>query len=186
METFTEPRALVHNERYANDRRVALHALDLSAIDPPIVDLVEAFRPLTFSFTLQCCYGHFLPRAAQGDHSLAPLPGDHVGEVRYRIAYVALCIEESELGSMFLEKLSRVPEIEPAYVQFGCADWFWEQWPNSYTLQVEPTVHRFKDQVVLTAEEALRTQRVRDRFFEELRRLLTDEAVRASTGAGPT
>jgi hypothetical protein len=65
-----------------------------------------------------------------------------------------------------------------AYVQFGSADWFWDQWPNSYTLQVEPAAHRFKDQAVLTAGEAMQTQRARDRFFEEIRRLLAEEVAR--------
>lgn len=98
--------------------------------------------------------------------------------MRYRIAYVAFCVDTGDRGRAFLERLSRVPEIEPAYVQFGSADWFWDQWPNSYTLQVEPAAHRFKDQAVLTAGEAMQTQRARDLFFEELRRLLAEEVAR--------
>jgi hypothetical protein len=184
VETFTEPRALVRNRDFASDRQEALAALDLAAVDPPIVDVVEAFRPLTWCFTLQACFGHFLTAASQDDHTLDPVPPDHTGTVRYRIAYVAFCIEDSERGRAFLERLSRVPEIDPAYVQFGSADWFWDQWRNSYTLQVEPAAHRFKDQAVLTAGEALRTQRVRDRFFEELRRLLAEEAARYPTPGG--
>jgi hypothetical protein len=182
VETFTEPRALVHHAGYAADRRAALDALDLSAVDAPVVDVVEAFRPLPYCFTLQCCYGHFLTMPGQDEHSLEPVPEGFAGAVRYRIAYVAFCIEDSERGRAFLQRLSRVPEVEPAYVQFGSADWFWEQWPNSYTLQVEPAAHRLKDQAVLTAGEAMRTQRVRDRFFEELRRLLAEEAARYPAG----
>ena len=41
---------------------------------------------------------------------------------------------------------------------------------------MEPAVHRFKDQAVLTAGEAMQVQRARDRFFEELRRVLAEEA----------
>jgi hypothetical protein len=95
---------------------------------------------------------------------------------------VAFCVEAVDRGRAFLERLSRLPEIEPAYVQFGCADWFWDQWPNSYTLQVEPAAHQFKDQAVLTAGEAMQTQRARDRFFGELRRLLAEEAGRYPAG----
>ena len=110
--------------------------------------------------------------AGQDDHTLAPLPEGFTGTVRYRIAYVAFCVDTDARGRALLEKLSRVPERDPAFVQCGSADWFWDQWPNSYTLQVEPAVHRFKDQAVLTAEEALQVQRARDRFFDELRRVL--------------
>jgi hypothetical protein len=182
VETFTEPRALVRHAGYASDRQAALDALDLSALDPPVIDVVESFRPLPYCFTLQACYGHFLTAPGQDEHSLDPLPESHGGSVRYRIAYVAFCIQDTEPGQAFLERLSRVPEVEPAYVQFGCTDWFWDQWPNSYTLQVEPAAHRFKDQAVLPAGEAMQTQRARDRFFEELRRLLAEEAARYPAG----
>jgi len=182
VETFTEPRALVRHAGYAADRRAALDALDLSAVDPPVADIVEAFLPLPYCFTLQACYGHFLTAPGQDEHSLGPVPEGYTGSVRYRIAYVAFCSEDTERGRAFLERLSRVPEVEPAYVQFGCADWFWDQWPNSYTLQVEPVAHRFKDQAVLTAGEAMQTQRARDKFFEELRRLLAEEAARYPAG----
>jgi hypothetical protein len=176
VETFTEPRPLTRNAGYAADREAALAALDLSAVDSPIIDVLESFRPLPHCFTLQCCYGHFVTSPGQDDHSLAPIPEGHTGAVQYRIAYVAFCVDVGERGRELLERLSRVPEIEPAYVQFGSADWFWDQWPNSYVLQVEPTAHRFKDQAVLTAGEALQTQRARDRFFAELRLVLAEEA----------
>jgi hypothetical protein len=184
METFTEARSLVRNDSYAAERQAALEALDLSAVDAPIGDVVEAFRPLQYCYTLQCCYGHLLTSPVQGDHSLAPLPDGFTGTVRYRIAYVAFCVDTGDRGRAFLEKLSRVPEIDPAYVQFGSADWFWDQWLNSYTLQVEPAAHRFKDQAVLTAGEGLRVQRARDQFFEELRRVLAEEALLVGPQAG--
>ncbi len=177
METFTEARPLVRNDGYAAERQTALKALDLGAVDAPILDIVEAFRPLPHCFTLQCCYGHFLTTARQDDHDLSPLPAGYTGAVRYRIAYIAFCIDGGRRGRAFLETLSRVPESDPAYVQFGSADWFWDQWANSYTLQVEPVAHRFKDQAVLTAGEALRVQRARHRFFDELRRVLADETT---------
>jgi hypothetical protein len=180
VETFVEARSLVRHEAYGPDRQAALEALDLDAVDAPIVDIVEAFNLLPYCFTLQCCYGHFLTPTATDDHSLAPVPLGYMGAVRYRIAYVAFCVEADGRGRAWLERLSRVPEIEPAYVQFGCADWFWDQWPNSYTLQVEPAAHRFRDQAVLTAGEAEQTQRARDLSFEELRRVLAEELGRCA------
>ena len=51
METFTEPRQLVANARYADERRAALDALDLTAIDEPIVDVIEAFAALPHCYT---------------------------------------------------------------------------------------------------------------------------------------
>jgi hypothetical protein len=178
METFTEARSLVRNDGYAAERRAALEALDLSALDPPVVDVVAGFNRLPHCFTLQCCHGHFLTTTAQDDHSLAPLPAGFSGTVRYRIAYVAFCVDTDDRGRAFLERLSRVPESDPAYVQFGSADWFWDQWLNSYTLQVEPAAHRLKDQAALSAGEAMQTQRARDRFFDELRRVLAEELAR--------
>jgi hypothetical protein len=178
METFTGPRELVRNAGYAGDRRAALEGLDLSAIDEPIVDIVEAFRPVTHCFTLQCCYGHFLTAPGQDEHSLAPIPDGYSGTVRYRIAYVAFCVDAGDRGRALLDRLSLVPEMDPGFVQFGSADWFWDQWPNSYALQVEPAVHRFKDQAALSAGEAMHTQRARDRFFDELRRVLAEERAR--------
>jgi len=178
MQTFTEPRQLVENARYADERRAALDALDLAAVDEPIVDIVEAFTLLPYCYTLQCCYGHFLTAPGQDEHSLEPIPDGHDGSVRYRIAYVAFCIENSDRGRAFLDRLSRIPAVDPACVQFGSAGWFWDQWVNSYTLQVEPAAHRFKDQAALAAGEALHTQRVRDSFFEELRRVMAEELDR--------
>jgi hypothetical protein len=180
METFTEPRQLVTNVRYADERRAALDALDLTAIDEPVVDVVEAFAALPYGYTLQCCHGHFLTAPGQDDHSLAPIRDGHSGSVRYRIAYVAFCVENSDRGRAFLDTLSRLPAVDPDYVQFGSADWFWEQWVNSYTLQVEPAAHRFKDQAALATGEALHTQRVRDHFFDELRLALAEEIERHS------
>lgn len=180
METFTPPRDLVENDRYPDERRAALAALDLTAVDEPIVDVVEAFAPLPHVFTLQCCFGHFLTAPEQDEHSLAPIPDGHNGPVRYRIAYVAFGIEDSGRGRAFLDRLSRIPAIAPAYVQFGSAEWFWAQWLNSYTLQVEPAAHQYKDQAVLTVAEALRAQRVRARFFDELRRVLAEEHRRGA------
>jgi hypothetical protein len=179
MDTFMAARALVAFPGYAQERERALDAIVLGDLDAPVVDVVEAFNDLPHLFTLQCCHGHFLTHPGQDEHDLAPLPAGHGGAVRYRIAYVAFCVQDCGPGRAFLERASRLPAlVDPEYVQFGCAGWFWDQWVDSYVLQVEPVAHRYKDQAALAAGEALQTQRARDRFFEELRLLLADERRR--------
>jgi hypothetical protein len=95
--------------------------------------------------------------------------------VRYRIAYIAFCLENSQRGLALRDSLSRVTAIDSGYVQFGSADWFWEQWVNSYALQVEPIAQQLKDEAILEIAEALRIQRARDLFFSELRELMATE-----------
>ncbi len=74
------------------------------------------------------------------------------------------------------------PSLDAGFVRFGSADWFGERWVNSYVLQVERAAQRDKDQADLEHAEALHTERVRGRFFEELRALL--EAERRTPGRG--
>jgi len=177
METFAPPREFVRHARYRADRRTALAALDLSAIDTPIVDVVEGFAALPHCFTLSCCHGHFICSPDQDPRSLEPVPPGHPGLIRYRIAYLALCIEDSPHGHVLRESLARVPAIDPDTVQFGSPTWFSRRWPrfNCYALQVEPARFMDKDEAMLEHEEAVRVQRTRDRFFAELRTLLRAE-----------
>jgi hypothetical protein len=175
METFSEPREFVENTRYSEDRKDTLAALDICSIDEPVVDIVAGFATLSHCFTLQCCYGHFVCGAEQNLHSLEPIPRDYDGMVRYRIGYIAFCIENSSRGRALRDALSRMTTIDPGYVQFGSPDWFWEQRVNSYALQVEPIAHQLKDEAILDVAEALCTQRVRDLFFRELRELMAKE-----------
>jgi len=175
METFSELREFVENKRYSEDRKDTLAALDLGSIDVPIADIVAGFAALPHCFTLQCCYGHFVCAAEQNPHCLEPIPDDYGGLVRYRIAYIAFCIENSSRGRALRDSLSRITAIAPGYVQFGSPDWFWEQRVNSYALQVEPIAHQLKDDAILEIPEALATQRVRDLFFSELREMMAIE-----------
>ncbi len=165
----------MEHTRYSQGRQDALAALDLGSIDEPIVDIVARFAALPHCFTLQCCYGHFVCAPEQDPHSLVPIPRGYAGLVRYRIAYIAFCLENSRRGWALRESLARVPAVDPGYVQFGSADWFWERWVNSYALQVEPDAHQLKDEAILEPAEALHTQRVRHLFFRELRALLAAE-----------
>ena len=176
METFTAARPFVENRRYGRDRERALSELDLASIDPPIVDIVSGFAALPHCFTLQCCCGHFVCVPGQDRHTLDPVPPGFSGPVTYRIAYIALCLEDSPRGRALRESLARVPAFDPDRVQFGSADWFRERWPNSYALQVQPYAWRLKDEAILQPAEARRVERTRDLFFEEVRAVLAAES----------
>ncbi len=184
METFAAPRDLVDNTRYESDRRKALAALDLDAIDAPIRELIRDFILLPHCFTLQCCWGHFVCRPGQDPHTLELVPEDHDGQVRYRIAYVALCVENSAPGRRLLGTLRDVTEVDRGMVQFGSPEWFVRSCPNTYALQVEPAHSMLKDEAVLTRDEALLVQQVRDRFFAALHGVVSRElAARRGTPA---
>ena len=136
METFTAPRAFLEDHRYPIDREDTLKALDLDSIDEPILDIVTTFSKIPYCFTLQCCYGHFVCAPEQDPYNLVPISHSCTGLVRYRIAYLAFCLENSPRGRNLWRSLARVPMIDPEYAQFGSADWFWDLRINSYVLQV--------------------------------------------------
>jgi hypothetical protein len=182
LETFREPREFVKNERYARDREDTLSALDLGSIDEPIVDIIAGFAKIPHCFTLQSCYGHFVYAPEKDHHGLDPIPRGYGGPVRYRIAYIAFCLEDSPRGRAFHDSLARIAEISPDYIQFGSPEWFWEQWVNSYALQVEPIAHQFKDEAILESAEAFQTQKVRNLFFRELMALLDREKSKYVAG----
>jgi hypothetical protein len=182
VETFTGPKRFVESTRYSEDRNDVIEALNLASIDEPIRDIVSGFAALPHCFPLQSCYGHFVCRPDQNIHTLEPIPAGHSGPVRYRIAYLALCLENSGRGLRLQQSLARLPLVDPDYIQFGCADWFWERWVNTYALQVEPRAHMTKDEAVLECGEARRTQRARDRFFRELRMVLASESQNPEGG----
>lgn len=156
-------------------RDLSLAALDLGSVDKPMVDIISGFATVPNCFTLQCCYGHFLCSPQSDPHSLEPIPSDYQGQVRYRIAYIALALENSRRGLALRESLYRLTAIDADFIHFGSPDWFWKQRANSYVLQVEPLAHKFKDEALLDITVALHTQRVRDIFFRELRELMAGE-----------
>lgn len=84
--------------------------------------------------------------------------------MEYRIAYIAFCIENSDLGKLLFDTLKRIADIEPENIQFCCAEWFWKRQINSYELQVEPDRFKFEDKVILDYREALKIEEVRDEF----------------------
>ena len=172
METFIEPRQFVKNPRFSKDRHDTLAALDLRKIDGPIVDLIDGFTALPHCFTLQSCYGHFLYSPEQDTYSLDLVPNKNTGYIRYRLAYIVFCIDNSPVGMAFHNSLAKVPELDPDYIQFGSAEWFWKRYVNSYALQLEPARFKRKDEAILEHAEALHVQQRRGLFFRKLRDLL--------------
>lgn len=153
-----------------------LQTLKTASIDPPIVDLITRLAGLTYCFPLQSCYGHFLVPGQTDTRNCEPLPLSDVGSpVVYRIAYVAICIENNAPGKRLLGKLANIPAADPCYVQFGSAEWFWKRQINSFVLQVEPARFAARDKVSISFEEARLLERVRDRFFQVLRKMIQED-----------
>ena len=168
METFAPPRRFVDHPHYEADRKRALKTLVIDEIDAPIRDIVAGFSRLPYCFTLQSCFGHFVHSEAAAPDNLEPLPPRDVGVVTYRIAYVALCLENSTSGNHLFSALAEVPSISPAFIQFGSPVWFWERQVNAFALQVDPKRFKNQDQATIDYAEALQVQKVRNQFFTRL------------------
>lgn len=176
LETLTKPKTLVENPHYDDQRRESMSGLHDDMIDKPILGLINAFNKLPYCFTLQCCYGHFIYSGRDDPHNLEPLPlTGTIARVEYRIAYIALCIQNSHLGKMLLDALKGIVDIDPENIQFCCAEWFWEKQVNSYALQVEPDRFKFEDMAILDYQEALKIEKIRNEFFVRLKELLQVE-----------
>lgn len=169
METFAAPKALEENVDFASQRRRCLAGLTTDMIDTPIRPLIHRLNSLGNCFTLQCCYGHFTCAGRTDPHNLEPLPPEAVsGPITYRIAYLALCIDNTARGEALLEALKRLPRLDPDNIQLGSAEWFWQQQVNTYALQVEPERFKYQDQAVLGYDEALGIEALRAKFFGQL------------------
>jgi hypothetical protein len=173
METFVAPRALVDNPAFGQQRADALAQLEIAELDAPVADLIKGMATFPYCFTLQSCYGHFLFDDHLDRGNLERLPASTSDSpVEYRIAYLALCVDRTSQGIALLRELNSLTQIDPDYVQFGCATWFWRQHVNSYAFQVEPKRYKTRDSVRVGYQEALRLQRVRDTVFSELARIV--------------
>jgi len=180
MKTFTEPKVLVANPAYADERQATLADLDTAGLDRPLVDLVLGFAELPWCFPVQSCYGHFLWTEGQGRSNLDRLPPPDKAPFRvlYRLAYFVLCLDHSPDAQHLLRGLRALPAISPDRIQFGAADWFWERQVNTVVLQVEPWQHRQVDSVMLTYDEACLIEESRDWFFLRLGELLREQKER--------
>ncbi|MBC8484665.1 MAG: hypothetical protein H8D45_01325 [Bacteroidetes bacterium] len=172
METFTEFKPLVDNPYFLQQREKSFNQLDINTIDAPIKEIIKAFSNLPYCFTLQSCYGHFLYDNQKNPNNIEPLPeSDNISKVEYRIAYIALCIQNNEQGRILLQELKKIPAIDQDYVQFACADWFWQRQVNSYALQVEPQRYKTKDKITINFQEALHIEKVRNEFVRRLEKI---------------
>jgi len=172
METFKVIKDFVDNPHFYEQRQESLNELDLTMIDAPILEIIKGFSKLPYCFTLQSCYGHFLHHNQRDSKNIEPLPvSDNIKKVEYRIAYIALCIENSELGIKLFHDLSKIAAINTEYIQFGCGDWFWNRQVNSYALQVEPKRFMTKDKVTVEYDEALHIEKVRNKFFDAIKKI---------------
>lgn len=173
METFTVLKELTENPHYKEQRQKSLAGLSNAIIDTPIREIIKGFNKLPYCFTMQSCYGHFLYNGQKDLHNLDSLPVKKtIARVEYRIAYIAFCIENSDSGRKFFETLKEITDIDPQNIQFCCAEWFWKKQFNSYALQVEPDRFKHKDRAILDYKEALNIEKIRNKFFVQLKELL--------------
>lgn len=173
METFIAPKKLVENSHYQEQRQKSLAGLAGVVIDAPIIDHINCFNKLSFCFTLQSCYGHFLYNGQQNPQNVDPLPiTNSIARVRYRIAYIAFCIDNSDRGKTLFDSIKTITSIDYENIQLCCAEWFWKKQVNSYALQVEPDRFKRKDEAILGYREAIKVEKTRKRFFNQLMELL--------------
>lgn len=172
METFSKARDFVEHPRYLRDRKKVLAGFRPGDIDAPIRDIVIALGKLPYCFTLQSCYGHFLWEGQTDKRNLEVLPLQVRGLIRYRIAYLAICFENETRGASLRDRFAAICEMDEEYIQFGSPDWFWQQYPNSYAIQVEPQRDAFKDEALLEHAEALHVQSLKNLVFQQVRGLL--------------
>ena len=173
METFIPVRSFVNDPNFQNRRQDTLNGLNFNDLDTPVIDIIKGFIKLPYCFTLQSCYGHFVHDNQRNPENITPLAAtDHISDVEYRIAYIAVCIQYSDSGKLLFDDLRKIPEIDPKYIQFGSAQWFWRQHVNSYALQVEPERYKEKDSALVDFQEALHIEKVRNKFFSELKLLI--------------
>jgi Uncharacterized conserved protein len=184
METYTSVKPLVFNPGYSTGRQNALDQLKVEIragrIDPPLIDILTMISGLPCCYTLQSCFGHFVHEKQRNEQNFEPLARYEgtVAEVTWRIAYMAFCIEDSPDGRALCSALQDLTTIDPNNVQFGCADWFLEQCVNSYVFQVSPERFRYQDTMILSMQEALQVEHVRDLLFQRLCRIISAHPTR--------
>gem|GEM_PF-5818330 len=120
-----QPKALVYNPGFQAQKDAILSGLDSAAIDPPLAGLIAGINKLACSFTLQCCFGHFVHKSNRHPFNTEALPEEaDIRRVDYKIAYLAFCLDESPSGRELYRKLEDLTAIDPGYIQFGSAMWF--------------------------------------------------------------
>ena len=153
---------MVEDTGFTETRAKILKRLRMSDIDPPIRDIVLAFRSLPYCVTVQSCHGHLLK------------PGTGSGQGMYQIAYLALVIERTAQGRQLLKGPADIARLDTAFIQLGSAEWFWNDrgLRNSYVIQAEPLRFRHLDRFYMGPPEAVKWGAARTLLFQEVRRLL--------------
>jgi hypothetical protein len=174
METFTNAKPFARHPGYAADREKAHRELAeemiRGSIDTPLLPVIRDWIPITHCFTVQCCFGHFVHDMEPDIENLVS-PSRYKGKietVRYRLAYVAVCIQNNSRGKEMFADLEDLAADNPDYIQFGSADWFWERLVNTYCIQLEPERLKNADSGVITLDEALHLETLREHFFQRL------------------
>ncbi|NNK13612.1 MAG: hypothetical protein HKP52_05180 [Desulfofustis sp.] len=170
METYIPHLPFTAHPSFEEDRNAALNSLDLSAVDPSLRSLVNSINTHPQIFTLQCCHGHFVTEDGRELTNLGE--GWAEESMLYRLAYLAVCIADTEAGHHSRTLLMDLPaRVDPENVQFGSATWFSDQWPNSYVVQVMPDRYKGLDKARIGYAEAQKVEKIRDGFFAVLREI---------------
>ncbi len=170
METFTPYKSFTDHPDFDIERETALKLVDTGSIDPPLRALVYEINKLEHVFTLQCCHGHFVDE--YGREQVHPDESAAGGSLIYRLAYLAVCLADNQAGRETRRQLIHIPaQVDFTNVQFGSAEWFWEQWPNSYVVQVMPERYKDLDKARIDYTEALELKKIHDNFFVALNKM---------------
>jgi hypothetical protein len=94
------------------------------------------------------------------------IPSDK--QITYRIAFIAFCADNSPEGVKLLQEIKSLVNIDPEYIHFGCAEWFWDLQVNSFVLQVVPERYKTCDKIVIYHPEALHIEKIRDELLDQL------------------
>lgn len=174
MQTFVPSIPLQNISNFAQTKAQTLLDLNKDPIDTPIKDIVMSLNALPYCYTIQCCWGHFVSTSQPDKHNLAVVKKKDIDEkIEYRIAYLALSLENTPAGKAFLDKMEKIPtRIDSSYVQFGCAQWFLQRHANSYVLQVQPSDRAHVDSMTVLREEALLIQSTRNVFWDTIRQFV--------------
>lgn len=168
MQTFCSEKPLEYNPGFNAKKVRSLKEMSDVDIETPVVEVVNSLNKLPFCFTLQSCFGHFLIEGENiSDSFYFPYSYTDAKEFLYRISYVAICVDSVPESRRLLTLLRDIlNKINTEYLQFGCAEWYWEQYVNSYVIQVQPWNRSNVDSLYVTTEEAQKIRTVRDHFWK--------------------
>lgn len=173
METYIKVKPFVDDNNFDKNRKNAFEKINFKDIDTPIIDIVRGFSDISYCFTLQCCFGHFLHGDNIDPENIIPLniPDRNIS-VEYRIAYFAFCMENSESGRLIYSDIESIEQIDKEYIQFGSVEWFWKRYVNSYILQVEPDRFKCSDRSIIDVDEGYYIENLKGQMFKKLREVL--------------